>query len=31
MKVVNFPHKNGGLDLAESPTGDALRVHDMAA
>jgi hypothetical protein len=31
MWVVNLPNKDGGPDLAESPPGDALYVHGVAA
>jgi hypothetical protein len=30
MKVVNLPHKDGGLDLAEFPPGDTRRVRGVA-
>jgi hypothetical protein len=31
MWVVNLPNKDGEPDLAESPPGDVLRVHSVAA
>jgi hypothetical protein len=31
MRVVNLPNRDGGLDLAEFPPGNALLVHGVAA
>jgi hypothetical protein len=31
MRDVNLLNKGGGSDLTKSPSGDALRVRDVAA